>query len=52
MESLVNTFLKFGLSGSNANLNKVLTYAAALAFCLGWLGLLSFSLASVLNSSF
>jgi len=52
MESLANTFLKFGFSGSEANFNNALTYAIALGIAIGWLGLLSFSLASILDLSF
>ena len=52
MEPLVNTFLKFGYYRSEANLNDVLTLAISLAICMGWLGLLSFTLASILTASF
>jgi hypothetical protein len=52
MEPLVNTFPKFGYSGSEANLNNALTLAISLAICIGWLGLLSFSLASILTALF
>jgi hypothetical protein len=48
MEPLVNTFLKFGFSRNEAHLNYVLTLAISLAVCIGWLSLLSFSIASIL----
>ena len=53
METLVNAFLK-SRSKSETNLNNAdtLTYAVALAICMGWLVLLSFSLANILESSF
>lgn len=52
MEPLVNTLDKFGISRSEANLNNVLTLAISLAICIGWLGLLSFSLASIFAALF
>ena len=52
MKFLPNTFLKFEFSGSEANFYNALTYAIALGICIGWLGLLSFSLASILGHSF
>jgi hypothetical protein len=51
MQSFVRSFAHFGSSTIEVKLSAVLAYAAAAAICLGWLVLLSFSLASLVTRS-
>ena len=52
MQSFIETFLQFGFSETEVKLSTAIAYAAAGAICLGWLALLSFSLASMLPHAF
>ena len=52
MQSFVQSFVQIGFSETEINLSTVLAYVVAGAICLGWLALLSFSLASMLPPSF
>jgi len=52
MQSFVQSFFQLRFSATEVNLQIALIYAGACAICLGWLVLLSFSLASMLTFSF
>ena len=52
MQSFVQSFVQFGFSASEVKLSTVLAYTVAGTICIGWLILLSFSLASILTPSF
>jgi len=51
MQSFVYSFVHFEFSAIKVKLSDVLAYAAAGAIWLGWLVLLSFSLASLVTLS-
>jgi len=52
MQSFIQSFVQFGFSASEVKLSTTLVYAVAGALCVGWLALLSFSLAPILTHSF
>ena len=52
MQSLIQSFVQFGFSASEVKLSTALPYVVACVLCIGWLILLSFSLASALTPSF
>ena len=51
-ESLIESFLQFGFSANEVKLSTALAYAVAGALCMGWLALLSYSIASMLTLLF
>jgi hypothetical protein len=52
MQSLIESFLQFGFSANEVKLSTALAYAVAGALCMGWLALLSYSIASMLTPLF
>jgi uncharacterized membrane protein YciS (DUF1049 family) len=49
MQHFVQSTFQFGFSETEVKLSTTLAYVVAGSLCMGWLALLSFSLASMLN---